>query len=132
MTAVDWRNRFGRNWITRPRDQGPAPNCWAFAATALYEAMIRIEHGFWCRKSEGDLARGVGKQSWDWGNLGETLDFVENYGLADPDCFPYNTGGVAALYVAKADGANSTNIPISPTPDRPGRTMRIEKDIESS
>ena len=41
---VDWRNRFGRNWITTVRNQGGTVNCWAFATTGLYEAMIRIEH----------------------------------------------------------------------------------------
>jgi C1A family cysteine protease len=36
---IDYRNRFGRNWITSVRDQGGSSNCWAFATTALYEAM---------------------------------------------------------------------------------------------
>jgi Papain family cysteine protease len=120
---IDWRNRFGRSWITSVRDQGGSNNCWAFAATALYEAMIRIEHVLWTRRSEGDLARGTGKQSWDLGNLGEATIFVERYGLADPDCFPWGAG--AALYTAKPHGASLQATPISPTPDRSGRTMRI-------
>jgi hypothetical protein len=120
---VDWRSRFGRGWITSVRHQGGSQNCWAFAATALYEAMIRIEHCLWTRRSEGDLARGTGKQSWDLGNIGEGTIFVERYGLADPDCFPW--GEAASLYIAKPHGPALTARPLSPTPDRAGRTMRM-------
>ena len=120
---VDWRNRFGRNWITSVRSQGHSWNCWAFAATALYEAMIRIEHCLWTRRSEGDLARGTGKQSWDIGNIGEGTIFVERYGLADPDCFPWSES--AALYTAKPHGPALSATPLSTTSDRLGRTMRI-------
>lgn len=120
---VDWRNRFGRNWITSVRSQGQSWNCWAFATTALYEAMIRIEHLLWTRRSEGDLARGTGKQAWDLGNIGEGTIFVERYGLADPDCFPWSES--ATLYTAKPHGPALSAMPLSPTPDRAGRTMRI-------
>jgi hypothetical protein len=123
MASVDWRNRFGSNWITSVRDQGPTENCWAFAVTALYEAMIRIEHCLWNWRSEGDVARGTGKQPWDIGNLGEAIFFVEHYGLADPDCFPWSTA--AALYTSKPHGATMQPLPLAPTPDRVGRTMRI-------
>ena len=120
---VDWRNRGGRNFITSVRSQGGAPNCWAFAMTALYESMIRIEHNLWTRRSEGDAARGAGKQAWDWGNAGEAHIFVERYGLADPDCFPWSEA--AALYTAKPHGPALSALPLSPTSDRAGRTMKI-------
>ena len=120
MTNVDWRNRFGANWITSVRNQQSSENCWAFATTALYEAMVRIEHNLWNRRSEGEVVHGAGKQSWDLGNFGEATAFVQNYGLADPDCFPF--GLSAALYTGK-DGGGAT--PFSPTPDRAGRTVRI-------
>lgn len=123
MTDVDWRNRFGSNWITSVRDQQSSENCWAFATTALYEAMVRIEHCLWNRRSEGDLVHLVGKQSWDMGNIGECTSFVERYGLADPDCFPF--GLSAALYTAREGGAGGEATPLSPTPDRAGRTVRI-------
>ncbi len=120
---VDWRNRFGRPWISTVRDQGGSQNCWAFAMTGLYEAMVRIEHSLWCRRSEGETARGTGKQAWDLGNLGEAGTFVERYGLADPDCFPWSEA--AALYTAKPHGAGLVATPLSPTPDRAGRTLRV-------
>jgi Papain family cysteine protease/FG-GAP-like repeat len=126
---VDWRSRFGRLWIASVRDQGGSQNCWAFAITALYEAMIRIEHLLWTRRSEGDLARGAGKQMWDLGNLGEAIDFVERYGFADPDCFPW--GVAASLYTSKPGPAPQAT-PLSPTPDRAGRTMRIAVGTRTS
>jgi Papain family cysteine protease len=119
--SVDWRNRFGRNWITSVRNQGGTSNCWAFATTALYEAMVRIEHCLWSSRSEGDMVKGVGKQAWDLGNIGEGITFVEKNGLADPDCFPF--GDAAALYTAQE--SNQTVTLLSPTPDRVGRTVRV-------
>ena len=89
MSSVDWRNRFGWPWITSVRDQGGCESCWAFGTTALYEAMVRIEQCVWCLRSEGDVRDGVGKQCWDPGNIGEATTLVTNYGIADPDCFPY-------------------------------------------
>src|SRR6185503_4790237 len=41
--ALDWRSRWGWPWITTVRDQNGCNACWAFAATALAEAMERIE-----------------------------------------------------------------------------------------
>jgi Papain family cysteine protease len=120
---VDWRNRFGRNWISSVRDQGGTSNCWAFASTALYEAMVRIEHLLWTRRSEGDMVHGVGKQAWDFGNIGECVIFVERYGLADPDCFPW--GESAALYTAREGGPSLEATPLSTTSDRAGRTVRV-------
>ena len=127
---VDWRNRFGRLWITSIRDQGGSQNCWAFAMTALYEAMVRIEHSLWTRRSEGEAARGTGKQAWDLGNLGEAGIFVERYGLADPDCFPWSEA--AALYTSKPHGASMAATPLSTTSDRSGRTMRIDAGAMTS
>jgi C1A family cysteine protease len=119
--AVDWRNRWGANWISSVRSQGNSQNCWAFAMTALYEAMVRIEHCLWCRRSEGEASRGPGKQAGDIGNLGEVSNFVESFGLADPDCFPWTES--VALLTAKHPGG-SPFVPLSPTPDREGRIMR--------
>jgi len=124
---VDWRNRFGWNWISSVRHQGSSQNCWAFAATALIEAMVRIEHCVWARRSEGDISRGTGKQSWDSGNIGEAGIFAERYGVSDPDCFAWSEA--ASLYTAKPHGGNLTALPLSPTPDREGRTVRIPSFI---
>jgi hypothetical protein len=124
MSSVDWRNRFGSPWISSVRNQGGCESCWAFGITALYEAMVRIEQCVWCRRSEGDVRNGVGKQCWDLGNLGEASAFVEKYGIADPDCFPYTAA--AALYCAE-EGKGAS--PLSTTPDRAGRTVRVPAPV---
>jgi len=108
-TAVDWRNRFGRNWITTIRDQNPCEACWAFAGTALVEAMLKIEHSYWARLSEGDLHDGLGARCADQGNLGNVSTFLSSHGLADPGCWPWHTD----------------DAPYAPTTDRSGRTVRM-------
>ena len=107
--ALDWRNRWGANWITTVRDQNPCGSCWAFAGTALVESMLKIEHALWARLSEGDLHDGIGLKCADGNNLGSVSDFLSNHGLADPGCWPYHTDDAA----------------YAPTPDRDGRSVRM-------
>src|SRR5258705_7501769 len=89
--AIDWRSRFGRNWITTIRDQNPCSACWAFAGVALVEAMVSIEDSTWVRLSEGDIHRGVGSPCANGNNLGTVSTFLSTNGLADPGCFPWAT-----------------------------------------
>lgn len=55
--VVDWRNRNGVNYLCSIVNQ-ESGNCWAFASTACLESMVRIEHGYWAKRSEGDLRDG--------------------------------------------------------------------------
>lgn len=107
--ALDWRTRWGWPWITTIRDQNGCNACWAFAATALVESMVRIEHAVWCTRSEGDVHKGMGAKCADLGNSGAALDWIKNNGIADPACFPWGTANAA----------------YTPTPDRSGRTVKI-------
>jgi hypothetical protein len=107
-SALDWRARFGQNWITTVRDQNPCNACWAFAGVALVESMVRIEHAMWTRLSEGDVQRGVGKTCPDLGNVGEVSNFFANNGFCDPGSWPWRTDAP----------------PYQPTPDRNGRSVR--------
>ncbi len=107
-SVIDWRNRWGRNWITSTRDQNGCGACWAFAGTALVEAMVCIEHSMWTRLSEGDVHRGVGKMCPDLGNLGEVSTFFAKNGICDPGSWPWRTDSP----------------PYAPTPDRNGRSVR--------
>ncbi len=107
-TSVDWRARWGQNWITTVRDQNPCQSCWAFAGTALVESMVRIEHALWTRLSEGDLRDGVGKGCADLGNLAEVSTFFAANGVCDPGSWPWHTDARA----------------YAPTPDRNGRSVR--------
>ena len=47
-------------------------------------------------------------------------DIAQNYGIADPDSFPWSEA--ANIYSAR-EGSGA--LPLSPTPDRAGRTVRV-------
>ncbi len=107
-TSVDWRNRWGWPWITSVRDQNGCEACWAFAATALTEAMVRVEHCFWPHYSEGDVHKGMGAKCANGGSCDAAVDWIHQHGLCDPQCFPWT----------------NADIPYNPTSDRSGRTVR--------
>lgn len=106
--SVDWRSRWGRNWVTTTRDQNGCNACWAFAGVALVESMLKIENALWTRLSEGDPHRGVGKSCPDLGNMGEVSTFFRDRGFCDPGSWPWRTD----------------TPPYAPTPDRNGRSVR--------
>jgi hypothetical protein len=107
-TAVDWRNRWGRNWITSIRDQNPCNACWAFSGVALVESMVKIEDSYWTVLSEGDVHRGLGASCPDYGNIQSVSNFFQSNGICDPGSFPWRTN----------------DPPYNPTPDRAGRSVR--------
>ena len=108
--VVDWRNRFGTSWVDAVRDQNPCGNCWAFSVTGVVESMTRINHCVWCIRSEGDLRDGWGKTCADGAWPQDALDWIKAHGIADPRCYPFYHG----------------NHPYNPTPDRNGRTVKID------
>lgn len=118
-TSVDWRNRWGNAWITTVQDQDPCNSCWAFAATALVETMVRIEHCVWSKRSEGDVRDGWLATLTNELRCNHTSSiqapfdfFINANGLADPACWPWQP-------------EPTTNIPYTPCPDRAGRTVKI-------
>ena len=126
--GVDWRDRWGGYWLATVQNQNPCNNCWAFATAALVETMVRIEHGYWAKRSEGDLRDGWGGPTGeDWikrdgpnatpcahgAGITGALDWVTANGIADPDCYAWL--GADKVY--------------APTPDRSGRTVRIGKYV---
>lgn len=118
---ADWRTRWGGGWLATIQNQNPCNNCWAFAAAALVETMVRIEHGVWSKRSEGDLRDGWGIADQNWAmndgtapcehGAGENdaLDYVKRKGVADPECYGW----------VNYDRA------YTPSADREGRTVRI-------
>jgi len=107
--SIDWRNRWGWNWITKVKDQDPCGSCWAFGATGVVESMVRIEHAVWGKRSEGDVHDGMGMKCANGNWPSNALDWIKNNGIVDPDCWGYFTD----------------DRPYHPTPDRPGRTVKI-------
>jgi hypothetical protein len=114
-SSVDWRTRWGGAWITTVQDQNPCESCWAFCATAVVESMARIEHCVWSKRSEGDVHDGIGgKRCADGGDPAAALNWITANGICDPACYPYKTD----------------DSPYNPTPDRPGRTVKIPDHVE--
>ena len=124
MPGVDWRDRWGGRWLCTIQDQNPCNNCWAFATAALVETMVRIEHGVWAKRSEGDLRDGWGGPTGEnWivrdnaapcshgAGVTGALDWVTAHGIADPDCYAWA----------------SMDKTYAPTTDRSGRTVRVGK-----
>ncbi|KAL1835951.1 hypothetical protein VTJ49DRAFT_5843 [Mycothermus thermophilus] len=125
--SVDWRNRSGINYITTPQDQGVCNSCWAFATTALIEAMVRIEHGVWSKRSEADVHAGVGAVCADVGNAEEALGWVAGTawdvekgeekreehppGIADWACEPYQAWDVPDRFQCADRDGRATHIP---------------------
>lgn len=83
--VVDWRNRFGWPWITAIRDQDPCEHCWVYAATALVEAMVRIEHCVWSPRSVGDYIEANKTKCGQCGDPRPVLDWVRDHGQCDLD-----------------------------------------------
>ena len=108
LASVDWRNRWGWPWITSVRDQNGCEACWAFAAVALTEAMVRVEHCVFPHYSEGDVHKGMGAKCANTGSSDSAVDWIHSHGLCDPQCFAWTTA----------------NIAYAPSSDRDGRTVR--------
>ena len=107
--SVDWRNRFGWPWLTLPKDQGGCESCWVFSAVGVVEAMVRVEHGYWSLRSEGDVHDGLGVKCAQTGGPATAFDWMKTNGVADPGCRAYE----------------QTDHPVPPTPDRDGRTVKL-------
>ncbi|KAK4098869.1 cysteine proteinase [Parathielavia hyrcaniae] len=124
--SVDWRNRTsGLNYITTAQNQGGCNSCWAFAVTALIEAMVRIEHGAWSKRSEADVHHGVGAACESVGNAEETLAWVAGQGIMfvnDTDDLNKAPPGIADW---PCDPYEATAHAASHCVDRSGRTTRI-------
>lgn len=110
-TSIDWRNRWGWPWLASIQDQKGCNSCWAMAATALIESMMRIERGFWSKRSEGDLHDQIGGSCATLGDPNYALDwaFDKGGGVSDPQCYEY-LGGERMYF---------------PCGDRAGRAVRL-------
>ena len=123
--ALDWRNRWGWPWITRIRNQNGCVACWAFAAVALVEAMVRIEHCVWGWYSEGDVHKGMGSHCCDCGNPDNPLNWMKDHGAADPGCFAWPVTTSSCSGCGGSGGGPYDGIAYTPTADRSGRSVRI-------
>lgn len=111
--SIDWTNVNGASFVTGPRNQDGSNFCWGFASTALIESMVRIQHGAWCVRSEGDIFYGLRYFIFLGGNTSQASDFVARNGIADPDSLPWF-------------GTESNfTFPECASADRNGRTVKV-------
>lgn len=121
---MDWRERFGWPWITSVQAQ-LCEDCWVFSATALIEAMVRIEHCAWFKGSEFELRwaylqppptpRVFSRTPCaDGGGPEGAIQYAVHYGVCDEACEPYT----------------QSNAPFSPCADFSGRSVRLAPGSE--
>lgn len=91
-SSFDWRNKDGVNWMTSVKDQGQCGSCWAFAPVGVVEAKYNIEQDDSSLDpdfSEQDVVSCCGFGTCSGGYASGALQYIENYGMVDEDCFPY-------------------------------------------
>jgi len=90
---LDWRDNSG-NWITPVRNQGSCGSCWIFGSVATFEAYWMIRSGS-PDQTDLDFAEqhilscGPNAHGCNGGLISTALDFLQNQGICDEDCFPY-------------------------------------------
>ena len=132
-TSVDWRNRWTWNFVTGIRDQDPCEHCWVYAATALVECMVRIEHCVWCDRSEGDYIEANKVPCGQCGNAGEVLDWFASNGVCGQDCVSWvdsDPGDRSSSYWNPPPGGcgSGSMLPppaYNPPSNRNGKTVKI-------
>jgi C1A family cysteine protease len=90
-SVLDWRSNGG-NWISSVKDQGSCGSCWAFATTALLEAMVKISR----RMSEDiDLSE---QMLLSCSHAGDCIsggfeykaaEYIRGTGIPPESCYPY-------------------------------------------
>ena len=101
VESVDWRNRYGKNWMTPAKNQGWSSFCTAFATLGAAEALANIYYNqnLNLDLSEQEIASCADTipHSYLQGIFqGVALNYLENHGVCDEATFPfdyYNTYG---------------------------------------
>jgi cathepsin C len=90
--AFDWRNVDGVNYVSPVRDQGNCGSCYSFAATAMYEARLRVQskRSRTTIFSPQDIVNcGPYSQGCDGGFAYLVSKYGEDYGIASELYIPY-------------------------------------------
>ena len=140
--SVDWRQRFGWPWITSVQNQG-CQDCWCFAAVALVDAMVRIEHCVWFKGSEDEVRWGYnyGNQEFtptpcaEGGGPNGALQYAIDFENWDSLCEPYTTSNAPTPPCRDSDGrsvrlvqAGYTMVPQLSTPNSPTSNVNYQME----
>jgi len=90
--ALDWRNHNG-NWVSSIKDQGDCGSCWAFAATAVLESMVKITKN---TSEDVDLSEQTLLSCSGAGNCEDggfdylAAEYIRTTGIPNESCYPYS------------------------------------------
>jgi len=91
-SSFDWRSYSGYNLVTPVKNQGGCGSCWAFGATAVAEAALKIsrwDSTFNPDLSEQEVVSCSGAGSCNGGYHTSAESWIKTNGLVDESCMPY-------------------------------------------
>lgn len=101
--SVNWQSHLGLNAVTPVTDQGNCGSCVAFGTTAVLESMLVIERNLVTDLSEAELLFCGGGSCGGWWPS-SAVTYLENRGLAQESCFPYQDHDMACSTCSRRDG----------------------------
>ncbi len=91
----DWRNQWGKNWMTPVKDQNNCGSCWAHSAVGTTEAYINLYYNRILNYdlSEQELISCSNAGNCAGGNERSALDAIISSGIISEQCFHYIGAG---------------------------------------
>lgn len=95
VESVDWRNRYGKNWMTPVKHQGTSYFCTAFAALGVAEALANIYYNqdLNIDLSEQEIASCASERPHEYTesiNPDTAFHYLEVHGVCDESSYPFD------------------------------------------
>jgi len=104
--SIDWR---AHNAVTSVKDQSTCSSCYAFAAAGAIEGLQAIQNKMLVSFSAEqivDCSQPQGNRGCSGGNMVLSYDYVEKYGLASDNQYPYKNGASSCNANIQAQSTN--------------------------